>query len=401
MTDAALEIPETFDAMDCDWLTRALRSRQLLSSGQAEVSRVRVEQIGEGEGFMCVVARLHLEYTGDAANAPKTMIVKLPSLIASNRMMGELLGSYWREIYLYEELCGKMTINTPSVYYSDLTDDPMRPRINSIMRIVELMPAKLVDLVMSKSKDIVSDSEHRYVLLIEDLAPAVPGDQLTGASPERCAAALTTAAKLHAQFWQHPILDEAFWITDPRVTMRSRHRMFLDARPGFLDRFSTHLGDHEMALFDWFDTNGVKFLKMFHKQTPATLQHGDFRMDNVFFDDAKGEVILADWQMTGRGPAAEEVAYLLSGALDVNVPTAIENELVEHYHSELTKAGVTGYDLERFKKDYKRGMLLMLRVHGSATDDIEVGEDRGDALMNIWLDRTIARLKDVNPDDLW
>lgn len=63
-TDEPLEIPAQFETMDPKWMTRALRDRGLLSTGQVE--SVGVERIGEGEGFMCVVARLRLTYLGDA-----------------------------------------------------------------------------------------------------------------------------------------------------------------------------------------------------------------------------------------------------------------------------------------------------------------------------------------------
>jgi len=389
-------IPAEFNDLTPEWLTSALQKRGLLTTDTVE--GVRVEQIGEGEGFMCIVARLHLNYCGNVDNAPPTMIVKLPSLLPGNRMMGELIGAYWREIHLYEELTGNMAINTPKVYYSDLTPDPMRPRINMIMKVVELMPAWIVDKVMSGSKDIVNNSPHRYVIMIEDLAPAVPGDQLNGASVERCKQVLSMAATLHAEFWQHPILDKTYWITDPRITFRSRHQMFLEARPAFLARFASHLTEHEHKLLSWFDEHGVKFQKQYHKEAPSTLRHGDFRLDNIFFEEGSDKVILADWQLSSRGPAAEEVAYLLSGALDVAATDADEEALLAHYHSELVAAGITDYDYQQFQKDYAKGMLLMLGVHGAATSDIDVGEERGDELMKIWLDRTIVRLKKIQPE---
>ena len=203
-----------------------------------------------------------------------------------------------------------------------------------------------------------------------------------------------------AEFWQDPILDDTFWITDPRITIKSRHQMFLEARPAFLGRFSSHLSDHVLKLFDWYDKNGVKFQRKYHKEAPATLRHGDFRLDNIFFNGDSDEIILADWQLSSRGPAAEEVAYLLSGALDPSVSDEEEQSLLRHYYDEFVKGGVSDYGYDRFLLDYARGMMLMLLVHGAATDDVDVGEDPGDQLMHIWLDRTVARLKKIDPEQL-
>ena len=389
-------IPVQLDEMDAAWLTQALRRDGHLTTGK--VSEVRIEPIGEGEGFMGVLGRFHLEYEGDAGNSPVSLIVKLPSLTDSNRMLGELMGAYWREIHFYEELSSGVGVNTPAVYYSNLTPDPVRPRINMIMRVVEMMPSWLVDIVMERSKEVVGTSEHRYVLLIEDLSPAKPGDQLQGGTPERCEAVLSVAAKMHAHNWQSPILDSAFWINDPRVTMRSRHQMLLESRESFVEKYSEKMGDWGMILMNWYYDNGVQLHRLLYRRAPHTVVHGDMRLDNVFFDETSSDtrVVFADWQTVGRGLAAEEVAYFLSGALDVDTSAEIEEDLIRHYHSELVNAGVNNYDFERFRKDYDRGMMAMLRVHGSATIDVDVGEERGGELMNIWMDRTLARLRSVD-----
>ena len=107
-------IPEQLDEMDAAWLTQALRRDGHLTTGQ--VSQVRIEPIGEGEGFMGILGRFHLEYEGNKGTAPATLIAKLPSMVEPNRMLGELMGGYWREIHFYEELSDGIGVNTPAVY---------------------------------------------------------------------------------------------------------------------------------------------------------------------------------------------------------------------------------------------------------------------------------------------
>jgi hypothetical protein len=83
----------------------------------------------------------------------------------------------------------------------------------------------------------------------------------------------------------------------------------------------------------------------------------------------------------------------------VNTPAKAEEELLRHYHDELQKGGVTDYPFERFQCDYWRGLMAMLQVHGTA-DTVQVGEGRGVELMDLWLDRTLARLRNVSFDQL-
>ena len=81
----------------------------------------------------------------------------------------------------------------------------------------------------------------------------------------------------------------------------------------------------------------------------------------------------------------------MSGQIDADLLAAGRGERVEGF---LLAALVVVSELETH-------MVVEEALFKVELGDIEVGEDRGDALMNIWLDRTIARLKDVNPDDLW
>jgi hypothetical protein len=393
------EIPQALEALTPEFLTDALRGEGHLSEGR--VVGVEVEPLGEGEGFMGCVGRLNLRYEGASAAAPASLIAKLPSLLPANRLMAELMGAYWREIHFYREMTDDVPIRTPRHYYSALTPDPMRPRLDMIMRVVDRMPGWFVDPMMTNAKQVMASSEHRYLLLIEDLAPAQPGDQISGGTPETCKAVLAAVAKVHAGFWQSPILGQAFWLSKLSVTAQVRHRMYREARAVFLGRYGDRLGDLGLKLVEWHDRNGVKLQRRLHSKSPGTLIHGDLRLDNVFFDDpsATDPVILADWQIMGRGPGAYDIAYLLSGTLDVSTTEKDHDALLRHYHDELQKGGVSDYSYDQFQRDYWRGLMSMLQLHGTA-GAVDVGEERGGELMELWLDRTLALLRYVQVDEL-
>jgi len=392
-------IPQQLEDLTPDWLTHALKEQGHLCD--ARVASVEIELLGEGEGFMGVVARLHLGYEGESGAAPATLIVKLPSGTDSNRMIAELVGAYWREIHFYRELTEEVPIPTPRHFYSALTADPMRPWLDTIMRVVDRMPGWFVDPMMAHAKGMMGRSEHRYLLLMEDLAPATPGDQLAGGTPETCEKVLKAAAKVHAGFWQNPILDPCFWLTDLSVTARIRHRMYCEARVAFLDQFGKRLGDFGRDVMEWHDRNGVRLQRTLHLETPRTLIHGDLRLDNIFFNEsgADTQVIFADWQLMGRGPGAYDIAYLLSGALAEDISPSTEEALLRHYWDELEHNGVANYPFDRFLRDYWRGLMAVFQIHGTA-DTVDVGDGRGGELMELWLDRALARLRNARLDEL-
>ena len=391
----AAGIPAGLDDLTSSWLTDALRSAGRLADGKVE--RIETEPIGDGEGFMGVIARLRLGYDGDAEALPSTLIAKLPIGQPENRMMGELMGVYWREIHFYEELAGRVPIRTPGHHYSALTADPMRFRQYKIVRVLDRLPGFLVDPMMRHARKTVSESPHRYVLLLEDLGGLRVGDQVGGGSPEACARVLAAAARLHARFWGDPGLRKLEWLADQDATPHIRHRMYVESRKTFLGRHRKALGDDGMRIVEFNDRHGVAMSRRVHKEAPETLIHCDLRLDNVFFDDATPDdpVVLADWQLVGRGGAAYDVAYLLGGALAADTPVDVEMDLLRGYHDALCAEGVTGYGFDRLLRDYRRGLLAGFQMI-CTTDQMELGDERGFELIDLWIERAIGRLRAVD-----
>jgi aminoglycoside phosphotransferase (APT) family kinase protein len=96
-------------------------------------------------------------------------------------------------------------------------------------------------------------------------------------------------------------------------------------------------------------------------ESPRTVQHGDFRLDNILFAAQGGARRMAtlDWQTVTCGPGLLDVTYFLSAGLPVDLRRAHEVELVRLYHAELLRLGVTGYDWDFCWRDYRR-----FAIHG-------------------------------------
>jgi Ecdysteroid kinase-like family len=96
------------------------------------------------------------------------------------------------------------------------------------------------------------------------------------------------------------------------------------------------------------------------RSSPRTLQHADFRLDNVLFDVKGGTRPMAttlDWQILSIGPGVMDVAYFLSAGLDPSERRRHEADLVRFYHAELTQRGVRNYDWDHCWHDYRRQTL--------------------------------------------
>ena len=114
---------------------------------------------------------------------------------------------------------------------------------------------------------------------------------------------------------------------------------------------------------------------------PLTVQHADFRLDNVMFDVQGGRHPMAtlDWQTVTVGPGATDVAYFLSAGIDPQLRRDHERDLVSLYHSELVRRGVTGYDRETCWTDYRRFATHGVLMGVFSALSVERTE-RGDAL---------------------
>ena len=386
-----LSIPERLDDLTPEWLTAALRQTGELAPA-GEVTSVEREVVGEGKGFLGDIARLTLAYEG--GEGPATVIAKLPKL--ANRAMGELLGAYERESCFYDELAADLPLTTPRMYYGDFDRDITSERQEAALKLADRTPRLLAGRMTQLAKWISGRKKRRYILLLEDIGDAEPGDQLTGVSPERCATVLGSIAKMHAAFWNSAAVENRFWLLPLSIDARIRHGLFRDSQPAFRERFA-HLVDDDFArALSWAAEHGVEAVRTLQQGAPVTLAHCDLRLDNVAFRE--GEPIVFDWQLVRRGPAAYDVAYFLSGA-SPDLTREDEGELLRGYLAALEQLGVRDYSFEAFERDYHLGLLTAMQTL-TATDQMDMGEGRGIRLMEAWYERLAARVAGIDLDRL-
>ena len=393
---AAPEIPALLDELTPEWLTATLRERALLRD--ARVTAVSRERLGEGAGFVGQIARLSLSFDRDEPGAPRSLIAKLPTTVPENRLAGELLGLYEREILFYEHLARDVTLRTPQLYGAAMDPNPAAEQGPALVAFIDRRARWLQRALLGLTRWIVGRSTRRYVLLLEDLAPARIGDHVAGCDAETCRRTLLALARAQASLWRSPQLEGRYWVGRMDLGANLAHLTYQEQVPVFRERFDALLPAWAHGTLDWLDRRGADLLRVLHGEAAETIIHGDFRLDNLFFDDASGGAPIAvDWQGVSRGPASYDVAYFLSGSLDVAVPTSVERELVADWHAALVAAGVENYDLETAVREYERSLLAIL--HRMATiDSLDLGEQRGATLLDIWIARLLRRVQDVDLD---
>jgi hypothetical protein len=382
-------IPQHLDELTPEWVTSALRARGVL--GSASVTELGKEILGEGEGFIGQIVRLHLQLDRPEPGAPATLIAKLPIGLDQNRALGEMLGAYEREIRFYEELAGDVELRTPRCYFSAMDPHPLAGREERALRIFQKIPTWVLRLVLPLLLWISGRSKRRYVLLLEDLAPARVGDQIAGCTPAECERILRELAIAQARIWNSARFEPLFWLARTNLVPRVSHLMFRRNRHVFLEEFASRLPDSILPISEWLDANGIALMDHL-ASPPLALAHGDYRLDNLFFGSSGdgAELAVIDWQGAGCGRPALDVGYFIVTNLSSEFAAESEESLVRAYHEELVAGGVRDYPFEQCWRDYQLSKLFILYRFMMGVNLIDLSHERGQILLDRILERLIA-----------
>jgi aminoglycoside phosphotransferase (APT) family kinase protein len=391
------DVPFSLEEVTADWLSKGFTETGLLASGA--VKAIDVQRIGEQVGFNGEVAMVTPHYEGDAAAAPDRLVLKIPTA-SKNRILGQTMGLYEKEIRFYRDLQPGLSIRTPRHYYSalDIADDPdvILERLEGMNKL----PIWMIRGLMAAASWFVSGHPRKYVLLIEDLSGYRMGDQEAGCPEADIESIIVAMARLHAQYWASAELPRMSWIAPYAVTSRIMQMRYLQAYKDFMSDQGAGLTAAQQKLVQWLKVHGTALTEKFGEE-PATLLHGDFRLDNICFDDEAGEIILFDWQTMQAGPGASDLAYFISATMPVETDEGTITALIDQYHGEL---GGHGVDIERdqLQRQYETGMLCMLhRVLPTVyLPSMDLDEERGLPLLKAWLSRIFKRLDAIDHQKL-
>ena len=373
-----LALPDGPDQLTPEWLTAALRDAGVLDG--ASVASAEAELIAEERGIGGRVARVRLRYDRPAPRAPASLVAKLPSAIALTRGGGRLLRLPEREVRFYRELAAQLSLRAPACYLAA-----------------------------------VDDEGDAFVLLLEDLGALPPGDDATGATLERAETIVDAIAELHAAWWRSPRLAGLGWM--PRIDERASmwQRMFATAWREHRAEARAIVPRDALPLAELL-TRRLDYVFERLAASPATLLHGDLRLDNLFFPSAPSEaeaaagteaeatpaLVAVDWSNASRGPGPYDLAYCLCVAFEPEQRRAHEQSLLHRYHDALVARGVEGYPFAHCFDDYRLSFLesftrmFALLAGGHA----EKGETRPAEVMRRFIRNAAQAALDLEAADL-
>lgn len=117
------------------------------------------------------------------------------------------------------------------------------------------------------------------------------------------------------------------------------------------------------------------------KSTPLTLQHGDYRLDNLLFDvnGEVGTVYILDWGTVAHATGMADISYFIGASLDAAQRQQHEQHLVRVYYDVLKQFQIGNYSWDDCWRDYSRFCFQGLFTGVVAPMMVERSE-RSDAL---------------------
>ncbi len=333
------------------WLREAL--------GTGPIEGFQLEPVGTGQ--MSESRRVSIDYAPGPSGGPATVLLKTASADEHSRATGVGLGAYEREVRFYRELA---------------------PRVGGPLPECHLA--------------LIDPEEGWFTLVLEDVAPAVQGDQIAGCGVEHARLAIQELARLHAPVFADPQLGATPWLNQESPLGQALLTQLLEA---FLERYGERVSPEHQAVCRRFVPSLDGWVA--DRRAPLGLVHGDYRLDNMLFgsDDAARRFVAVDWQTVSWGPVMSDVSYFIGGALAVEDRRAHEQALVREYHDALQAHGVRGFAWKDCWLGYRRQTFLGIVMTIAPAMLVERTE-RGDEMFLTTLARYAQQVLDLDALEL-
>ena len=314
-----------------------------------------------GDGLVGMNIRLELDSDG---SVPGSLIAKMPSPDPTSRSTGIALRNYEREVGFYLEIAPTVDIRVARCYHAEWHAD---------------------------SGD--------FIVLMEDLAPAAQGNQITGCNATQARTAVLELAKLHGPRWNDPTLGDIEWLSrrtaNDSQQLATLWSMFL---PGFIDCYGRYLSPDATELINRFGQQIGGWVD--GRESANTVTHGDYRLDNLMFAGPQGgaPVAAVDWQTPGHGRGISDVSYFLGAGPLPEERRQIERDLVDQYGQALADYGVavdSNHLWQQYRRDAYGGIVMSV-----IASQIVGSNDRSEAMFAAMATRHTQHALDLKSESL-
>ncbi len=343
-----MTIPTGADDLTPEWLTAAMGC-------PGAVTAVTKTPVGTGQ----IADSIRCGLTWDPPEAgPASVVTKVTSSSEVSRNAAARTRNYEVEVGFYRDLASSIPVHAPRCYWAG--HDP---------------------------------STNGCAIVLDDMRPAVQGDQMAGCTVDEAALALDEAALLHGARWGDRSLADLPWLSAGLGTSPRMAPLIESLAAGYIDRYGDRLSAEAVELAGRYH---AALAASTPHEGPETLVHNDFRVDNLLFGGPR--VCVLDWQTVSFGPGILDVSYFLGGSLLPDARRAAQGELVRGYHERLRATSVD-ISWDDCWHQYRRHAFagLTMAIIASA---MVVRTDRGDDMFIAMGERAALHAIDMETESL-
>lgn len=309
-SDNAYPLPVTVEAITREWLEAALRA------WNPEVS-LKGATILDVQHDTCTKIRLalHLDEAGKAAGIPERVILK-GGFEPHSREMHDM---HRQEVHAYADVLPHTPLRFPRCWFAGYSAQDRQGII------------------------IMEDLVERGVTFLHPQHPQ---------EPDAVARRLTMLARHHALTWESPDIRPGGrfgWAAHVADSPHFHSLLVPEVWGSYIDSARGAAASVCFHDLEWMKRTYEK-VNRYAKTLPTMLIHGDTHLGNLYVD-TDGEPGFFD-SLPHLAPAMYEVAYHVTGALDVPVRRKHERDLVAHYREELARNGVQPPSLNAFMHQF-------------------------------------------------
>ncbi len=345
-----MAIPASIDDVTAEWLAAVTGF---------DIRGITIDQIGAGVGVSSALYRVTLE----GSDCPTTVVVKLPALDENAVFTSTILRMYIREVAFFTELADQAPVRVPEGYYAAV--DP---------------------------------ETSQFVAVMEDMGAMRICDQIEGMQLTDAERAIDELAQWHATWW-----GQGDDLAARGLTVSLADPIYPAILPMVFDEgWQKITSEMEVAqeirdIAPGWSAAMPRLLTDLSSGT-NTMVHGDYRGDNILFNE-DGSVVLLDFQLIGTGTGAYDLAYMVTQSLDVDIAASHERELFNRWLDGLAAAGVS-YDADQAWLDYRKAALFCLVYPVVASRGMDLSDKRQHDLIDVMNTRYARAARDLKLAEL-
>ena len=283
-----------------EWITEVLNHAGFAS----KVIDFSMINVGTGQ----VGQNVRFDLTYGEGEGPASIIGKFASDDPVSRQTGIAVNDYLKEVLFYQQLQPSLDITTPKIYFSAIN----------------------------------LEQPDEFVVMMEDLSPAVQGDQLAGCDADQANLALTELAGLAGPRWCDESLKKMAWLAPPQLGDTDTGSLWQMFFPGFIERYQHRLSNDHIELATQLGERYQSYA------TPDpdvfTVVHNDYRLDNMMYGGPY-PLAVVDWSPY-LGSGASDAAYFMGTGMDAPLRRKHEAALLRDYHQRLQSYGIDDYSFD-------------------------------------------------------